>query len=322
MATLIGTLRKRLLMPDVSEVTFEKRGFHERDPRARENLEHAGLRFLTGFDHAVSSGGIAEAHRLLETVERPFQGFAYEGASMALALSDAMAPWRRPRVRAFIDGPASTHVYMANVGIGWAMARLPRPLWRGIVPRDPLLRWLALDGYGFHEAYFATERHVTELRRPRVKAPWPDPSGYAARAADQGVGRALWFVCGSDVEHLAATVGRFAPARRADLWSGVGLAAGYAGGVDADELEKLVKLAAGYRGELAQGTAFAAKARLLPDLATPHTSVAAEVICRAPARDAAAVTEMAQVELPPDGQVPAFEIWRRRIRTALGDLEG
>ncbi|HEX2314017.1 MAG TPA: DUF1702 family protein, partial [Thermomonospora sp.] len=119
MPTLTGRLRTRLLTPDRSAVRFDERGFHEHDPDARRTLEHAGTCFLTGFRHAMISRNVTEAAALLETVERPFRGFAYEGAAMAFALTDAMTPWRPHRVRTFLAGPAAAHVYMAHVGIGW-----------------------------------------------------------------------------------------------------------------------------------------------------------------------------------------------------------
>jgi hypothetical protein len=46
---------------------------------------------------------------------------------------------------------------MAHVGIGWAIARLPwlrRRIEQPLNRLDSLLRWLAVDGYGFHEGYF------------------------------------------------------------------------------------------------------------------------------------------------------------------------
>src|SRR5919197_2815791 len=196
MPTAIGAIRKRLLTPDLSEVTFQKRGFHEKDPEVRVKLEHVGRQFLTGFGHAMVSRDMDETERLLAPVERAYRGFAYEGAAMAYAITDAMSPGKRRRIREFAEGPALTHVYMVHVGIGWAMARLPRMLWgRKLLP-DPLLRWLAFDGYGFHQAYFATRTYVEERRVSTVRAPWPDPSGYTTRAVDQGIGRAMWFVCG------------------------------------------------------------------------------------------------------------------------------
>ncbi|GAA3865704.1 DUF1702 family protein [Streptomyces sedi] len=317
MPTVTGKLRRRLLVPDDSEVTFDRRGFHSGDPMRQKHLEKTARQFLTGLRHGVENRSIQEMRSRLEEVERPYRGFAYEGAGMGVAVSDALAPWRRSRTRELLDGPGAPHVYMVYVGVGWAMARLPRPLWRGLALPDPLLRWLALDGYGFHEAYFATTRHVARHTPPRVRVPWADSSGYASRGVDQGIGRALWFVCGADVRRLADVVGDFPPARHADLWSGAGLAATYAGGVGDEDLALLVKLADRHGPSLAQGAAFAAKARVRADLVAPHTEAATRVLCGRTAAEAAAVTDEALEGLPPDGALPAFETWRERIRKAL-----
>jgi hypothetical protein len=309
-------------MPDLSEVTFEKRGFQAPDPAVRRHLESIGRQFLVGYGHALDGRGIGEIVRRLEAVEAPSRGFAYEGASMGLAVTDTLTPWRSARLPAFIAGPAAPHVYMAHVGAGWAMARLPRPLWRGIALTDPLLRWLAVDGYGFHQAFFDTQRYVDARLRPRLRMPWPDPSGYVYRAFDQGLGRALWFVCGAMPTRVAGTINGFDAARRGDLWAGAGLAATYAGGADACELATLLAEAADRRPEVAQGAAFAAKARLRAGLTTPHTRVATKVFCGTSAEDAAAATDEALRDLPDDGPVPAYEVWRRRIRAGyrhLGD---
>jgi hypothetical protein len=318
MPTLIGKIRRRLVMPDMSEVTFEKRGFQVRSTHAQARLEHTGAQFLIGFEHAIISRDSAEAEQLLDTVERPFRGFAYEGAGMALAIADAMTPWRSNRVRSFAEGPGAPHIYMVHVGIGWAMARLPRIFWKKMIVPDPLLQWLALDGYGFHEAYFATDQHIRRQQVPVMRPPWPDPSNYAPRGIDQGIGRALWFICGAHVEHVAETVNGFDPARRGDLWSGIGLAATYAGGTEPDELARLRALSGEFHLHLAQGSAFAAKARLLADLVIPHTPKAVDVFCQMSVEQAAGITDQALVDLPSDGPAPAFKVWRQRIRAALG----
>src|SRR5262245_60127955 len=98
---------------------------------------------------------------------------------------------------------------------------------------DPLLRWLAVDGYGFHEAYFHHPRRVTLGEGPRRL------TGYERRAYDQGLGRGMWFVEGADVGRLSDTIRRFAESRRADLWGGAGLACAYAGGVYDAAIEAL-----------------------------------------------------------------------------------
>jgi hypothetical protein len=313
----MGKLRRRLTMPDYSQTKFEVRGFVVRSTHAQARLEHTGAQFLTGYEHAIISGSVAEMEQRLETVEYQYRGFAYEGAGMAVAVADAMTPWNRYKVRAFAEGPGEPHIYMVHVGIGWAMARLPRRLWKGIIYPDPLLQWLVLDGYGFHEAYFKTKRFVEEQELIPLRTPWPDPGNYAQHGIDQGIGRALWFIRGAVVDHVAETVNSFAPERRGDVWAGVGLAATYAGGTPPDELTELRRLAGEHERDVAQGSAFAAKARLRAGLTIPHTHDAVRVFCELSVEEAAAVTDEALVDLPPDGQIPAFEIWRHRIRDAL-----
>ncbi len=311
--TLMGSLRNRIFAPDPRDVTFERRGFHAPGAQQQANLEMVGGMFLTGFGYGLTGRSITDMESSLEAIEKPFRGFAYEGCSMALAVRDALLPARRHWVNDFLAGPAKPHVYMAHIGVGWAMARLPSVRWRAIMPEDEVLCWLALDGYGFHQAYFRTSQYVDRQHQARV--PLFKPAEYANRAIDQGIGRALWFVNGSDVRGVADAIGKFAPHRRGDLWSGAALASVYAGGVDAGELTLMRKLAGEHAPDGAQGAAFAAKARLLAGLETPHTDAGAQAWCGMSAEDAAAVTEEAvEVLFDTGGPEPGYERWRQRIR--------
>jgi enediyne biosynthesis protein E3 len=312
--TLMGTLRNRFLAPDPGDVTFERRGFYAPGARQQANLEKIGRMFLAGYGSGMTGRSITEITESLADIERPFRGFAYEGCSMALAVRDALLPVRRHWIRDFLAGPAAPHVYMAHIGIGWAMARLPSVRWRAIMPADEVLGWLALDGYGFHQAYFRTRQYVDGQYQGRI--PLWHPSAYAARAVDQGIGRALWFVNGSDVQHVALAIGRFAQSRHADLWSGAALASVYAGGADVDDLRLMADLAGRYLPDAAQGAAFAATARLHAGLVTPQTEVSVRVYCGMSVEDAASVCVQAADGLAESARAePAYELWRQRIRS-------
>ena len=66
---------------------------------------------------------------------------------------------------------------------------------------------------------------------------------------------------------------------------------------------------------LAQGAAFAAKARAAgrhPRRATPTWPAGSSAGC--PLEDAARATDVALVDLPADGVLPAYEVWRQRIQ--------
>jgi enediyne biosynthesis protein E3 len=299
-----------LAMP-LSEASFPRRGFHWRDAAARTHLEHVGGSFLRGYNLGLEDCDGAVLTDGLEKVEHEFRGFAYEGAAMALALLDRLTPWKHTRLQLFIDGPASAHVYMAYVGAGWSLARIPIRAKSPLRKPHPLLRWLQLDGYGFHEGFFHWPKYVRDLCPPRKL------KGYAARVFDQGLGRSLWFVAGADVEHIAATIERFPLTRRADLWSGLGLACAYAGGADRAGVEELRRLAGGYEKELAQGAAFAAATRLLAGNLTSNTETACEVLCGVSAAEAASITDAARLALNETESLPAFEVWRQRIQNAF-----
>jgi hypothetical protein len=306
----------------MSEALFAVRGFPEKTPAARELLETAARTFLTGYAHAAEAGTVTAAEARLEQVPPGFRGFAYEGAAMAYAIRDGLPFGHTHHSADFLTGRAGKHMYMAYVGIGWSLARLPRFRWRIATASaaDPLLRWLLLDGYGFHQAYFHTDKYVRrQFQDPAF--PWPagGPALYANRVIDQGIGRAMWFVTGADPDLLAATVEKFPESRHSDLYAGAGLAATYAGAVDDTELRALHKHAGAHRPALAQGSAFAAEARLRAGLVTPHTELATEILCGMSVQDAAAITDRARPDPLVDNDVPAYERWRRAIAAEFAE---
>lgn len=258
MDRISGSIRRRLFGIERREVTFARRGFWADSPAAVAQLERAGASFVDGYHLALHNPGSSSLGVALDRVESQWRGFAFEGAGMALALLDLVTPWNRSRLATFLEGPGEAHVYMVTIGAGWAWARMGPRLARIDTERrrlDPILGWIALDGFGFHEGYFHTERTVVRQTRP------DQIGGYGARVFDTGVGRSLWFVEGANPERVAAQVGEFAPDRHADLWAGLGLAATYACGVSNRAIDRLVELSGAHRGSLAQGSAFAAKAR-------------------------------------------------------------
>ena len=302
--TLLSRARRAALGISPDEVRVERRGFRCPDTRAAERLERIGAEFLEGYHAALEENSSADLASRLNLGAAYYRGFAYEGAAMALALADRLHLARRSFDR-FLEGPAAPHLYMLHIGAGWAIARLPwlrRSPLRAIQRFDPLLRWLALDGFGFHEGYF---------HWPRVSPAWP---GYAQLAYDQGLGRSLWFVDGMDPTRIAATIVSFEPGRRAGLWAGAGLACAYAGGAGFEACCALRDAAGADWTALAQGAAFAAEARRRAGNPTADSDTACRALCGLPAEGAAAIAREEMAGLPGDGAVPAYEVWRSRIR--------
>ncbi|OZM71926.1 enediyne biosynthesis protein [Amycolatopsis antarctica] len=319
----LRALRRRILTPNVSETSLDVRGFHKKNPEAQELLENVGKMFLTGYAHAVEARSVVEAEEWLEEVPAPFRGFAYEGAGMGYAMLDGLPFGHSHHVADCLAGRGDEHVYMVYVGIGWAMARLPRFRWPSADDFDPLLRGLILDGYGFHQAYFHTERYVYQQYQDPA-FPWPGDATreYSHHAIDQGIGRAMWFVGGTDAALVASMIDRFPESRRADLYAGTGLAATYAGGVEQEELHVLRDRAGTWRPQLAQASAFAAEARVRAGLLVPHTPVATGVLCGTTPELAAELTRRVRPDAPAAGGEPAYEVWRRRVAGEFVSIGG
>ena len=309
-----ASVRKRVLRISYDEVTFYRRGFIADGREARERLERIGQTFLQGYHAALNDEGPEALAFHLETIERELCGFAYEGAAMGLTLMDQLSLGNRRRLLTFLHGEGSRHTYMVHVGVGWAIARIPwlrSNLERAMAHLDPLLRWLAADGKGFSDFYFGA---TSFLRRPeRLNR----LQGYARQAYAQGVGRSLWFVTGANVDRIAGTISALPRQLHGDLWSGAGLACAMAGGTHRFAVERLRAKAGVYKADLAQGAAFAAKARQRAGNLTEHTEMACQVICGLSASAAAQVTDAMLEKLPEDGAVPAYEVWRQRIQSQL-----
>lgn len=295
------------------EVCFDRRGFPGRDRSARTHLEDVGRAFLHGYSCAIDAETITDLVTQLDKTPPQRRGFAYEGAAMALALLDNLTPWRRNRVATLLAMRGDLHTYLIHAGIGFAWARLRRSPDKSVGRLDPLLGWLAVDGYGFHEGFFSWRRTVESCRPPGRCGV------YGRRVFDQGLGRSLWFVHGAHCSDIHATIERFDTSRRADLWSGVGLACAYAGGVAPDDIATLAQNAGAHRAHLAQGVAFAATARARAGHIPQQTHQASHVICNLEVQELVAITLAAAEDLhvaeTPAADLPAYEMWRARIRS-------
>ena len=307
----LAWLRDRLLGISPEEASFARRGFVAANPSRQLRLELLGRTFVEGYLTAVRLADPDAIAPRLAAVAEERRGFAFEGAAMGFALLDLLAPWRSRRFARFLTGAAGPHVYMAYVGAGWALARTsPYLAWR-LGPLDPLLRWLMFDGYGFHAGYFHPGDAIDRQRQPVVLR------GYARNVFDQGLGRALWFANGADIRAVAVAASGFPEPRRADLWSGIGLAATYAGGVDAGDLSALAATSGPYLTHLGQGAAFAAKARERAGNPAPHTERACQVFCCLAAAAAAELTDQALPSAGPGDRGEAYEAWRGEIRRRI-----
>ncbi|WP_394618791.1 DUF1702 family protein [Lentzea sp. JNUCC 0626] len=317
MSTVLGSIRRLVFAPALADVTFAARGFSIPESETTRALEQIPQTVIAGFEWGIDCRGLWELERRLSLVAPELRGFAYEGATMACTVLDAMDG--RKRTRDLLRGPGLPHLFLAYIGIGFAMARLPRPLWRKVVPDldgvryHPAITWLAVDGYGFDRAYFQPRRWVTEQETPKPY-PWQDTPSYFPRAFDQGLGRALWFIHGAEVKSVASAVRKFAGHRQSDLWSGVGLAATFAGGATGDDLEWLRAEAGEQAPELALGAALAIMAKAAAGHVDDRAEQALHALSDLTATAAVTLVETSSISTGESGQEPEYERWRARIR--------
>ena len=322
MATTFGALRRRFLAPSLADVSFAGRGFPGADSPVASRLEAVPQTVVCGFEWGIEKPQLWEIERRLSVVEPELRGFAYEGATMACTVLDGFAGGRGTRAKQLLDGPGLPHIFLAYIGIGFAMARLPRMLWKKVLPElegspyHPTMSWLAVDGYGFDRAYFDTHR-VVERQEVLATYPWAGSPEYFPRAVDQGIGRALWFIHGARAGEVTRAVAAFDEHRQADLWSGVGLAATFAGGCAEADLAALRSAAGKHAPEVSLGAVFAVKARDYAEFVPGHTEAALRALAGLGVAEAVTLADATAVhEATGDGE-PPYETWRRRIRAEL-----
>lgn len=311
--TALGTLRVAVLGVPRRLAT----AFSAGDTPTWRHLERAVLAAVGGYDEVLRSSRIADLGVRLDRRPTELRGYAHEGAAMALTALDCVLT-RRSRFTEFLAGPGAPHVYMVHIGAGEALARLrrrPEPFVAALP--DRVLCWLVLDGYGFHQGFFARRRYVDRQRVPAHL------SAYGRRVFDQGIGRSLWFTAGARVPRIAAVVDAFPAHRRADLWLGVGVAAAYVGGVGRSALDELRLAAGAHAAQLAVGAAFVAKGRERAGNPVPHTDLACAVLCGGlSAERAARIVDAAFEDLPVTGPEPAYAVLQQRISAQFVPTRG
>jgi hypothetical protein len=313
--------RRLMLTPEL--LARARREFAVAEGAAARRLDEVVESFACGYNSALT--GAFDGATALPAALR---GFAHEGAAMSLTLLDLMTASRGRRVRELVAATGDRYPHLIHVGAGWAFARLRLRPWT-MLPGAlgaPILRPLAWDGWGFHQAFFAPRRVLVQQR--------PGPRrGFC----DQGAGRTLWFYAGADPDRITALIAAFPAVRRPDLWAGIGLAAAYTGAQPPSVLAALRERAGvANLPHLAQGAAFAATAHLRAAPPPPEVAAAVESLTGVPLPIAAHWTDTALLTaLHPGASAPDAGGWgagvwgaavgdvgREAVRAAEGDPRG
>lgn len=273
------------------EASFARHGFPGQTSPGRQHLEQVIATFISGFNLALEWPDAAElATQLDASYPLPFLGFAYEGVGLWMAIGDLCLPWQPGRLASFTKHVAPRHAFIATVGAGFAVARVPfglRRLESYQAQLDPFTAWCVADGVGFCDGFF----HWRKYRSGRQPAP---AFLHAQNRAlfDAGVGRALWWVYGAQPDSIADAIARFEPQRQPEMWTGIGTALAYAGGHQPGAERRLLDRAERHRADLVSGIALAATMHHQGGTAAPWTDdVCAAVVQRPVAEVSAWVDE-------------------------------
>lgn len=270
-----STLARRLLGLDANafpRLAIERLGPQPDLDKTWALFEPVARTLVDSFYLTLDVRDLDELADQLDTVAPELRGIAYEGAGMGLMIRDTLAP-RAWRLDAFLNDRGSGYRCLIYIGAGLVLPRLPVHPLRFVNRQDPLLRWLVMDGYGFFDAFFNWAAAINAHRVPAAV------TGYARNGYDQGLGRSLWFCTGANVARIVDTIAAFPAHRRADQWSGIGLACAYAAGVmDRGAIEELQAAAGPHQAHMATGAAIAAVFRRHSQMPAPHTDLAADMM--------------------------------------------
>jgi enediyne biosynthesis protein E3 len=254
--SLLTRLKSLVLSLPHKEASFSRREFPGVNSPSRTHLETILHAFVDGYNMSVvESDPKALVRRLNSSIPPEFVGFAYEGTGLYCALMDLLIPGSARLEE------CEPHDYIAMVGAGFAISRVPLALHRleSYQKRlDELTCFCLADGYGFHEGFFKWKSFV-DGRKPAPALLNPQNR----QLYDSGVARAMWWVYGADPVAIAAAISRFDEHRRPEMWAGLGVALSYAsaGPGNPNPSEKLLELSGPYRYHLLSGIPFAAHMR-------------------------------------------------------------
>jgi len=258
---VLTRLKHMVLSLPHQEASFSRRGFPGMGSPSREHLETIIHAFIDGYNLAVVESDTSElVRRLNASIAPEYLGFAYEGTGLYFAVMDLLIPGSK-RLEAYTHSAGEPHDYIAMVGAGFAISRIPLALHRleSYQKRlDPLTAFCLADGYGFHEGFFRWKSFV-DGRKPAPASLNPQNR----QLYDSGVARAMWWVYGAEPAGIAAAISRFDEERRPEMWAGIGLALSYAsaGPANLNPSSKLLKLSGPCRYDFLSGIPFSAHMR-------------------------------------------------------------
>lgn len=278
-----------------------------------DKLSGVFFRFL---GQAIKGEDPSELVRRVNDLELRWRPVAAEGAAMGVAVLDVVLK-KKNRWSQFQQqiGRYAPSLYL---GRGMAIGLLkPRCQFHQDV-HESMFTWLLVDGMGFAQGFL---HQLNKLGKSQGPLPLHDCDAQTHQSVfDQGLGRFLWFNHGHELPVLVNVISKQEKNRRADLWSGVGVASTFLGLVDKENMQYLKQEAGIYAADLAVGATLACRARLADGCHLPHLEDVIETLCGVTAEECLELSEQMMDRLSPFGvdingtHYSNYHIWRKRLR--------
>ena len=213
----------------------------------------------------------------LEQIPSEFRSFAYEGASMGIALNDITKNKSLDEWNLFLE-KSKAHSAQIHAGLGWAIAKQNISVTPILEKLSPLERFRVLDGQGYYDGIFKQRISF----RDQIT-----PIGFnknMLQAYYQGIGRSLWYTNNCSVNKIQEIILSFPLEHRAALWVGIGVACAYVGGADENLLKSISIASESYQKQLAIGATLAARSRIQANSLTDDVELACKIWCNSSAQ--------------------------------------
>jgi hypothetical protein len=241
--------------------------------RVAEKMEYIQKLFLDVQDFMRQQPSMDEIVNRLNSEPSEFRSIAFESASVGLALFDFSKGQELKTWEKLYADLGKFHSFHFDIGLGWAFAKTKTVPSKECEITNPLRRRMVFDGIGYYHALYKGRRTVkNQIIGEGIEG--KDRDGY-----DQGIGRRLWYIAKGDVKTLNHQVQNFQSNRHSNLWQGIGIACGYVGGIDEQNMNLLLNTSAKYKQQLCTGIALAAISRNASDSVTENIERACEVFC-------------------------------------------
>ncbi len=243
------------------------------------NMEYIQKVFLGVQVYMQQKHDLEELIAFLDAEPPAFRSVAYESASMEVALPELHSRKSLNNWKDFYQRSAKAHTFHMDIGLGWAFAKTEIPPEPYLESLQPVKRLMVYDGMGYYYGLFSGRKTVKSQLIPG------GINEQELHGFDQGLGRRLWYISKGDVNELVQLIQSFHSSRHADLWKGTGIACGYVGGNEKDNLERLLIASSEFDKQLCTGVTLAAISRSASDSVSKEIELACNIICGKPLKD-------------------------------------